>query len=496
MSEKNCIVTGPMICQIAENYVVNVLLTLMTSIKMMHLGMIVKYAKKSRNCLLKRKKWRMLKGVRMKCWQNLLMTEKNRQELMQTKRIPVFKNIPEGQASVVLINQYRSQKHVNILFTQMGQDPNERSSHPLNEVPESQSTPAENTSPSQPVAPTAVIQEDPTSTLAVDFGENEQNTDTNLNNDSSTITNTNNNASTSASSSQNPSSSNFCDGLPVMGPQAPPPGYSVDAVQQQQNEIYAETKSKQPLIGQVEDLMALKVEYSDDSSFLPKIAEVAQSYSRFRRMRGDGSCFYRGFLFSYLEQLVRSQNLDERDRMLRTMDSVRKAMKQYCQDFIIDEFSEPFIALLQLIGRSDGTGQAFNLQGLVSYMQDESNNNQLIFFMRLLTSHAIKDRQDHFAPFILANYEDCATVEDFCQRYVEPINEESDEYQIVALTGALNVPVRVVYVDSRTRELGGTGGKSGIYIHDFIPEECNEVMTPKIHLLYRPGHYDVLYYGQ
>eukprot|EP01026_Neomeris_dumetosa_P032267 TRINITY_DN2557_c0_g1_i1.p1 TRINITY_DN2557_c0_g1~~TRINITY_DN2557_c0_g1_i1.p1 ORF type:complete len:334 (-),score=41.88 TRINITY_DN2557_c0_g1_i1:61-1062(-) len=256
------------------------------------------------------------------------------------------------------------------------------------------------------------------------------------------------------------------------------PEYSVDAIMQQQNEIQAETSSKQPLIGEVEDLMNLKVEYGDDSSFLPKIAEVSEDYSRFRRMRGDGSCFYRGFLFGYLESLVTTQNLQERDRILDSMKSLRKEMSQHCQDLIIEEFSEPFLDLLQLIGRSDHSGTAFNLQGLVSYMQEETNSNQLIFFMRMLTSHAIKSRADHFAPFILANYEDCATVEDFCQRYVEPIHEESDEYQIVALTNVLKVPVRVVYVDSRTRDLGsGKGGRSGIYTHDFIPDDCNESIT-------------------
>ena len=57
---------------------------------------------------------------------------------------------------------------------------------------------------------------------------------------------------------------------------------------------------------------------------------------------------------------------------------------------------------------------------------------------------------------------------------------ESDHIHIIALTSALGVGVRVVYLDR------GDGGK--VIPHDF-PEGC----SPQVVLLYRPGHYDVLY---
>ena len=63
---------------------------------------------------------------------------------------------------------------------------------------------------------------------------------------------------------------------------------------------------------------------------------------------------------------------------------------------------------------------------------------------------------------------------------VEPMYHESDHMHITALTGALGVPVRVEYMD---RGEGGT-----VNHHDF-PEGSD----PSIHILYRPGHYDLLY---
>ena len=58
--------------------------------------------------------------------------------------------------------------------------------------------------------------------------------------------------------------------------------------------------------------------------------------------------------------------------------------------------------------------------------------------------------------------------------------KESDHIHIIALTSALGVRVRVEYMD---RGMGPTCNH-----HDF-PEDSR----PQIHLLYRPGHYDILY---
>lgn len=57
---------------------------------------------------------------------------------------------------------------------------------------------------------------------------------------------------------------------------------------------------------------------------------------------------------------------------------------------------------------------------------------------------------------------------------------ESDHIHIGALTSALGISVRVEYMDR---------GKGGQVNHHDFPEGS----PPFIHLLYRPGHYDVLY---
>ena len=63
---------------------------------------------------------------------------------------------------------------------------------------------------------------------------------------------------------------------------------------------------------------------------------------------------------------------------------------------------------------------------------------------------------------------------------VEPMYREADHVHISALTSLLGVAVRVQYMDR--------GEGKCINHHDFPEGEL-----PTIHLLYRPGHYDILY---
>lgn len=92
------------------------------------------------------------------------------------------------------------------------------------------------------------------------------------------------------------------------------------------------------------------------------------------------------------------------------------------------------------------------------------------------------------------------------------MGEESDHVHITALSDALGVPIRVVYLDRSSCDAGGVS----VNHHDFIPNPPSgdlplaaaaatatatapggsgnsETIKPFMTLLYRPGHYDILY---
>jgi ubiquitin thioesterase protein OTUB1 len=56
-------------------------------------------------------------------------------------------------------------------------------------------------------------------------------------------------------------------------------------------------------------------EYANGSQvFLDKISSLQGTYSNMRRTRGDGNCFFRSFIYRYLEWLLLQQQEEECQR--------------------------------------------------------------------------------------------------------------------------------------------------------------------------------------
>lgn len=72
-------------------------------------------------------------------------------------------------------------------------------------------------------------------------------------------------------------------------------------------------------------------------------------------------------------------------------------------------------------------------------------------------------------------------VASFCERSVDVMGEESDHIHAQALTDALQVPVRIIQVDSSSSPV-----EAGMV--DMQPEGCapQQQATPAVQLLYRP----------
>ena len=75
-------------------------------------------------------------------------------------------------------------------------------------------------------------------------------------------------------------------------------------------------------------------------------------------------------------------------------------------------------------------------------------------------------------------------MEMFVQTEVEPIDKEADQIQIMALLNYLGVGIKIIYLDSNV----ATKEAYEVVLPEGIPNE-----QIKATLLYRPGHYDILY---
>jgi ubiquitin thioesterase protein OTUB1 len=256
----------------------------------------------------------------------------------------------------------------------------------------------------------------------------------------------------------------------------------------------AENIKSKPLVGPLEDMGELKKEYADGLPvFSAKIDTLAQRYSHVRRARNDGNCFFRGFAFALFEWiLVRatSPEIEQTHALVAACKPKLLAagfhevafgdMLTVFQDQLRDA-GERTMDVKSLVDRMNETPTAaHDLGGQIS--------DWIVMFLRLLTSAELERRKDFFFPFVA---EEAIDMYSYRTQRVDPMGEEADQLHIIALVDAIGIAVRVEYLD-------GTGAGETVNHHDFVPTEEQQQWSqsgqePQLCLLYRPGHYDILY---
>jgi ubiquitin thioesterase protein OTUB1 len=244
-----------------------------------------------------------------------------------------------------------------------------------------------------------------------------------------------------------------------------------------ENHIKERGAQKRLLIGSKVSLEDLAEEYEHGSNaFKTKIGCLSTSYGSMRRCRGDGNCFFRSFIFAHLEYILSTSESKEKYIFISTVERVRGMLLEAGYEELV--FEGPMELLLDLL-RCDIS----NIDTLEERMRTDDVSNYIVFLLRIITSAEVKANRDFFAPFIMGLVD--MGVDEFCSKCIDPMGEESDHVQLVALTNALQVPVRVIYLDNRMKD-------GLVDRHDFVPDGCSE-QGIHVHLLYRPGHYDILY---
>jgi len=241
----------------------------------------------------------------------------------------------------------------------------------------------------------------------------------------------------------------------------------------QEDAIKADIASNSCLISDRLALGSLEADFNNDEVFKAKVLKLGDEYEAFRRTRPDGNCFFRAVGFSLFELLRGDQEL-----LVKVIDRVRSSKDEMFSlgmpTFTVEDFHDNFLETMERL--KDGEGK-ITLQELRDTFNDEGTSNYLVVFLRLLTSKQLQIESDFYQNFLDGG----RTVAEFCSTEVEPMFRESDHIHIIALTAAMGVGVRVVYLDRGSSSEGA------------VPHNFPEGGVPLVHLLYRPGHYDILY---
>ncbi|KIW07895.1 uncharacterized protein PV09_01806 [Verruconis gallopava] len=238
-----------------------------------------------------------------------------------------------------------------------------------------------------------------------------------------------------------------------------------------------------PFVSDLLDSTAITAEYANaDPVYQVKTASLPQSFSHYRTCRGDGHCGWRAVAFSYFEALVRTAEPYKFHEEVARLKSLRNIMNDagLPEDIYVDFAEEAWVLLDRLSSMPVDAGLATVLETF----NDPNTAMSIITYFKLLTSAWMQKYPDQYQGFMNES------VQSYCKTRIEPAQCEIEELGLNALLAVLVSPAGIAaevhYLDR------SPGDTINVIQYGWSGAESR---TPpaKIRLLYRPGHYDILY---
>jgi len=241
-----------------------------------------------------------------------------------------------------------------------------------------------------------------------------------------------------------------------------------------ENNLRTEIELTTPLISEDFKIDVLIEEYKDNEEYSKSIENITKKYKYIRKVRRDGNCFYRSFIFRLFEYIcIKNQKtLFEKIKQkivnakeLTTKNGYEWTVVEDFYNLFLKEFTDCFNSLTQKTTIRDYLNNLF---------KDKNRSNYLIYFIRFCIAAYLKDQRETYQVYIEGSFDD------WVRNEVEEIDHEADQIQIMACVNYFEVGVQIEYLNKNQREV--------VKLPYDKPDD--EFF---IFLLFTPGHYDILY---
>ncbi|KAJ5114742.1 hypothetical protein NUU61_000501 [Penicillium alfredii] len=236
-----------------------------------------------------------------------------------------------------------------------------------------------------------------------------------------------------------------------------------------------------PLVSTKQSSHSIALDYANaDPTLSTKTNALAVTHPMSRIMKGDGNCGWRAVAFGYFETLFALRDPLRLQRELARIKSLNSLLDQVGQqehlyeifvDATEDIFSQASAAIQN--GVQDETF-------LVDAFNEEYSSSAVITHFRLMTSAWMKLNPHRYQAFL------SLPLDQYCATQVETVRTEIDEVGLQALVDGViegaGFGVEILYLDRSEGD--------AVTPHQLSP---NRPSGATIRLLYRPGHYDLLY---
>lgn len=242
-----------------------------------------------------------------------------------------------------------------------------------------------------------------------------------------------------------------------------------------ENQIKQEVAKSTPLISEQKDIKILLDDYKDNEEYSASVQAVTQKYHFIRKVRRDGNCFYRSFIYRLFEYICMKNNKELYDKICKKITDVKDLTERNGYQWLVVEdfynlFHREFVYCFNSLSQCNMSVRDY-LDGL---FQDQEKGTYLVYFVRFCIAAYLKENHFLYDVYVEGPFDK------WVQSEVEAIDHEADQIQIMACVNYFDIGVKIEYLNVHKNE--------EVKFPEDMPDD-----KIFVNVLFTPGHYDILY---
>ena len=242
-----------------------------------------------------------------------------------------------------------------------------------------------------------------------------------------------------------------------------------------ENALREQIELSTPLISEQLNINILLEDYKNNFEYSNSIKEITNKYKYIRKVRRDGNCFYRSFIYRLFEYICMKNDNVLYEKIKKKIMEAKDMIKNNGYDWtFIEDFYKIFYTQFYYSFNSLQTKGETVRDYIDALFKDKEAGNYLIYFIRFCIAAYLKENSFLYEVYVDMPFQNWITNE------VEAIDHEADQIQIMACVNYFDIGVKIEYLNSVKNEVMK------------FPEDKPE-KDIFITVLFTPGHYDILY---
>ena len=243
-----------------------------------------------------------------------------------------------------------------------------------------------------------------------------------------------------------------------------------------ENAIKAEIEQTTPLISDQLEIQILLDDYKDNLEYANSVKIITEKYKYIRKVRRDGNCFYRAFIYRLFEYICLKNDNTLFNDILKKIEGIKDLTAKNGYDWmIVEDFYTVFYGEFCSCFNSVNNNGVSVRDYMDNLFKDKEKGNYLIYFMRFCIAAYLKDNRQLYEMYIEGDFDT------WIRKEVEAIDNEADQIQIMACVNYFEIGVKIEYLNKYKNE-----------VVKFPEDKKDEDIF--IEVLFTPGHYDILYH--